>query len=158
MTRDPLAAVTTIATPQTRPVPGRADQVRNNAGGYVFGKDAWSKVEDFLILGTTGGTYYVGEEAHTELNTDVLFGLVREDGRRVAELAVDVSAGQPPRAVKSRGALFALAAVSALGDADGVRATRVNASLTACTPSASPSAETAASANSAPRLFTARGG
>jgi 60 kDa SS-A/Ro ribonucleoprotein len=124
VTRDPLAAVTTIATPQTQPVPGRTDQVRNNAGGYAFGKDTWSKVEDFLILGTAGGTYYAGEDAHTEQNTDVLFRAVREDGRRVADLAADVSAGQPPRAVTSRGALFALAAVSALGDADGVQAVK----------------------------------
>ena len=52
---DPFARASTVATPQSRPMPGR-DQVRNAAGGYVFVKDLWTKVEDFLILGTTGGT------------------------------------------------------------------------------------------------------
>ncbi|MDX6395744.1 MAG: 60 kDa SS-A/Ro ribonucleoprotein, partial [Streptosporangiaceae bacterium] len=61
MARDPLAAVSTISTPQTQRIPGRADQVRNNTGGYVFGQDLWTKLEDFLILGTTGGTYYLRE-------------------------------------------------------------------------------------------------
>ncbi|MGE5136379.1 MAG: hypothetical protein ACM32E_26235 [Gemmatimonadota bacterium] len=51
MARDPLAAVGLTATPQTRRIPGRTGQVRNNAGGYVFGKDLFSKVEDFIVLG-----------------------------------------------------------------------------------------------------------
>lgn len=124
MARDPLAAITTVATPQTRPVPGRAGQVRNNAGGYVFARDLWERLEDFLVLGTAGGTFYLGEEALTAANTDVLFDAIREDSRRVVGLAVDVSASKPPRAVKNRTALFALAAVSALGDPDGVQAVK----------------------------------
>ncbi|MER5419527.1 hypothetical protein [Streptosporangium roseum] len=65
MARAPLASVSTIATPQTRRIPGRTDQVRNAAGGYVFAKDTWTRLEDFLVLGTNGGTYYVGEDRLT---------------------------------------------------------------------------------------------
>ncbi|MFI7642405.1 TROVE domain-containing protein [Nonomuraea sp. NPDC049400] len=118
MARDPLAAVSAIATPQTRPIPGRADQVRNAAGGYVFDKDLWRKLEDFLILGTTGGTYYVTADKLTADNAGVLFQAIAEDGPRVVGLLTAVSTARPPRAPKQRPALFALAACYAKGDAD----------------------------------------
>lgn len=119
MARDPLASISTIATPQTKPIPGReADMVRNAAGGYAFAKDTWRRVEDFLILGTTGGTYYIGEDKLTADNATVLFDAIAADGVRVVELAVDISTSRPPRAPKNRPALFALAAAFAKGDAD----------------------------------------
>lgn len=116
MSRDPLAAISTAATPQTQPVPGRVDQVRNNAGGFVFAKDLWTRFEDFIILGTSGGTYYLGEDKLTADNADVVFQSVREDGPRAVALIVGVSTSRPPRAPKSRPCLFALAAASAMGD------------------------------------------
>ncbi|MEU1387980.1 MULTISPECIES: TROVE domain-containing protein [unclassified Nonomuraea] len=118
MARDPLAGVSAIATPQTHPIPGRSDQVRNAAGGYVFAKDVWRRLEDFLILGTTGGTYYVGESRLTAENAGVLFQAIAEDGPRVVRLLTDISTARPPRAPKQRPALFALAACYAKGDAD----------------------------------------
>ncbi|MEV0998001.1 TROVE domain-containing protein [Nonomuraea sp. NPDC050202] len=118
MARDPLAAISTITTPQTRPMPGRSDQVKNAAGGYVFDKDLWAKVEDFLVLGTTGGTYYVSEDKLTAGNARVLFQAIAEDGPRVVRLLTDISTARPPRAPKQRPALFALAACYAEGDAD----------------------------------------
>jgi 60 kDa SS-A/Ro ribonucleoprotein len=117
MARDPLAAISTITTPQTRPMPGRSDQVKNAAGGYVFDKDLWAKVEDFLVLGTTGGTYYVSEDKLTAGNARVLFQAIAEDGPRVVRLLTDISTARPPRAPKQRPALFALAACYAEGDA-----------------------------------------
>ncbi|MFI7537083.1 TROVE domain-containing protein [Streptosporangium sp. NPDC049376] len=116
--RDPLAAVSTVATPQSQPIPGRSDQVPNAAGGYVFAKDLWTRLEDFLILGTTGGTYYVGEDKLTAENAGVLFQAIAEDGPRVVRLLTDISTARPPRAPKPRPALFALAACYARGDAD----------------------------------------
>jgi 60 kDa SS-A/Ro ribonucleoprotein len=116
MPRDPLAAISAVATPQTQPIPGRTDQVRNNAGGYVYAKDLWTKAEDFLILGTSGGTYYLGEDRLTAQNADVIFQAIREDGPRLVRLACDVTVGRPPRAPKPRPALFALAAAHAQGD------------------------------------------
>ncbi|MER6508648.1 TROVE domain-containing protein [Nonomuraea sp. NPDC001636] len=118
MARDPLASVSALATPQTQPIPGRTDQVRNAAGGYAFAKDVWRKLEDFLILGTTGGTYYVGENQLTADNAGVLFQAIAEDGPRVVRLLTDISTARPPRAPKQRPALFALAACYAKGDAD----------------------------------------
>ncbi|WP_343951707.1 TROVE domain-containing protein [Nonomuraea longicatena] len=104
-------------TPQTQPIPGRTDQMRNNAGGYSFAKDTWQRLEDFLVLGTTGGTYYVGEDKLTADNAGMLFQAIAQDGPRVVELLTDVSTASPPRAPKQRPALFALAACYARGDA-----------------------------------------
>lgn len=124
--RDPLTGVAnTLATPQTKPIPGReADMKRNDAGGYSFTKDTWNKVEDFLILGTCGGTFYLGERELTLRNTDVILAAVREDATRVAEMARDINVAIPARAPKPQPQLFALAAVFALGDDAGKQAAR----------------------------------
>ena len=125
MARDPLASVSTLATPQTQRIPGRSDQVCNAAGGYVYAKDLWTRVEDFLILGTTGGTYYVSEDKLTAENADVLFQAIAEDGPRVVAMLTEISTARPPRAPKNRPALFALAAAYAKGDADTRQAAKV---------------------------------
>jgi 60 kDa SS-A/Ro ribonucleoprotein len=124
MPRDPLAAISAVATPQTRPVPGRVDQIRDNAGGYVFAKDLWTKLEDFLILGTAGGTYYLGEDRLTTDNAEVVFQAIREDGPRVVGALTGISVARPPCAPKNRGCLFALAAASAMGDPATVQAVK----------------------------------
>ncbi|MEW9553719.1 TROVE domain-containing protein [Nonomuraea sp. NPDC050783] len=116
MARDPLATISAHATPQSRPMPGRPEQVRNAAGGYVFDKDLWTRLEDFLILGTTGGTYYVGQDRLTAENAAVLSQAIAADGPRVVELLTAISTARPPRAPKQRPALFALAACHAQGD------------------------------------------
>jgi len=133
MPRDPLASVTTLATPQNQPVPGRADQVRDNAGGYVFAKDLWTRLEDFLILGTAGGTHYLGEDKLTADNADVVFEAIREDGPRAVTLLTDISASRPPRAPKNRGCLFTLAAASASGNPATVQAVKAAVPLVART-------------------------
>ena len=107
MARDPLAAVGLTATPQIQPILGRTDQVRNNAGGYVFAKELFSKVEDFLILGTTGGTYYIAEDRLTVDNAGWLIQAIQADGTRVVRLITEVSTARPPRAPKNRAAVFA---------------------------------------------------
>ena len=52
--------VSTRVTPQSQPIPGKA-QEQNNAGGYSYVLDCWGRLQRFLILGSEGGTYYVGE-------------------------------------------------------------------------------------------------
>jgi 60 kDa SS-A/Ro ribonucleoprotein len=47
----------------------RADQIQNNAGGFVFAVSDEQRFLRFLILGTEGGTYYVGERVQTKLET-----------------------------------------------------------------------------------------
>ncbi|WP_034263581.1 TROVE domain-containing protein [Actinospica robiniae] len=126
MSRDPLAAVDAVRTPQSQPIPGReAEMVRNHAGGYTFAKDLWRELEDFLILGTAGGTYYVGEQAHTLQNVRVVDDAVAADGGRAVALAVDVSTGRPARAPRNHPALFLLATAITRGDLETRRAARV---------------------------------
>jgi 60 kDa SS-A/Ro ribonucleoprotein len=118
MSADPLTAINTRETPQrTR---ARADQVQNNAGGYVFSTGDDARVLRFLVLGTTGGTYYVGEREHTADNAEIILAAARERGTWLVEQVVAVStAGRAPR---QQPALFALAAVLGLGDTDAQRA------------------------------------
>jgi len=116
MTRpDPLAAVATRRTPQS--VPARADQVVNDAGGYVFPVDDVTRLRRFLMLGTLGGTYYVTERALTERNADIVLSLSTTNPRLVVDEIVAVStAGRAP---KHNPALFALAVVAGTADAEG---------------------------------------
>jgi 60 kDa SS-A/Ro ribonucleoprotein len=125
MSRDPLATISTVRTPQSQPIPGReAEMVRNHAGGFTFAKDTWRKLEDWLILGTSTGTYYVGEQAHTFENVAVVNAAIAENGERAVALAVDVSTGRPPRAPKNNPALFLLAVAITRGDLETRRAAR----------------------------------
>lgn len=98
-----------VATPQTKRTPGRTDEVKNNAGGFVFKVDDKSRLERFLILGTDKGTYYVGERKLTEDNIKFVKDLVRKNERLVVDTTVDVSANG--RALKNSPALFAMATV-----------------------------------------------
>ena len=121
MTRDPLAGVSTVMTPQSQPVPGRTDQHKNEAGGYVFKKNDVEQLRDFLTLGTTGGSYYIGQDKLTAQNTDLVLRMARENGALVAREAYELSTAIPSRVPKNRGCMFGLAAVSAHGDAKSVQ-------------------------------------
>ncbi len=102
-------------TPQSRPIPGReAEMARNNAGGFVFQVDDWSRLDRFLILGSEGGTYYVKEKALTRDNAEVVLRCLQADGQRVVKTIAEVS--EAGRAPKNEPALFALAMAMKLGD------------------------------------------
>ena len=117
--RNPLAGVSLISTPQSRPLPGRKDMVKNAAGGYVFGKGLWTKTEDFMILGTTGGTFYTSEAKLTDENLTWLMAALDEDPLRFVTLIRDISVSQPSRAPKADPCLFALALAESLPEARG---------------------------------------
>ncbi len=93
---------------------GRATQrdaipgtVANSAGGYSYAVDNWQRFERFLILGTTGGTYYIKERKLTQENLDAVVDCLEQDGPRAVELIRNVSiAGKAP---KNDPAIFALA-------------------------------------------------
>lgn len=121
MTRDPLAGINTLSTPQSQPIPGRSDMIPNHAGGYVFSRDDRQKLEDFIILGTAGGTYYQTEQSLTAENAAHVIKMAKADGVMTARLAHAISVAKPPRAPKNRGALFTLAAVSAFGSPEAVQ-------------------------------------
>ena len=109
---DALAGVSFRETPQTEMA--RDDQVQNNAGGYGFAVDDWMRATRFLILGTDGGTYYVGESDLTRDNARVIQRLAETDGVKLVDLLIDVSeAGRAPR---QNPTLFALASCCASPD------------------------------------------
>ncbi len=96
-------------TPQSEPV--RADQVRNNAGGYVFEVDDWSRLARFLVLGVDAGTYYVGRRELAVDNAKVVLRCLDADPIRTVDVACDVSlAGLAP---SNDPAIFVLALAAA---------------------------------------------
>lgn len=83
-------------TPQTQPMNAR--QVENNAGGFVFPVDDVTRLERFLILGTTGGTYYQSEQKITEENALFLKRMIEDLGQLVVGIIVGIStSGRAPR-------------------------------------------------------------
>lgn len=102
---DPLVGVGTRTTPQSEQIPGT---VPNSAGGYSFAVDDWTRLRRFLILGTEGGTYYIGEKDLTKENAEALLRCVRADGARVLAMIREISLGG--LAHKQNPTLFALAA------------------------------------------------
>lgn len=93
------------ATPQSE----QSDpaQVANSAGGYSFQVDSLMQVRRFLILGTTGGSYYAGERALTRENDAVLRRALRQDHRAVLDMIADISSRG--LASKNDWAIYALA-------------------------------------------------
>lgn len=100
-----LKNVNTKVTAQTEKA--RGDQVKNNAGGFVFAVSDKSRLERFLILGTDGGTYYVNQAKHTKDNVDFIRGLIRKDEALVRNVTVQVS--DEGRAFRNSPALFVMA-------------------------------------------------
>lgn len=82
-----------LATPTPAPqtVQTQPDQVKNDAGGYVYKADDWTRLIRFLILGTESGTYYAGAEKLTQESQALIIGCLKADGIRVVDSAVVVS-------------------------------------------------------------------
>ena len=99
------------ATPQRERA--RADQVENNAGGFVFAVTPKARLERFLILGTDGGTYYQTERDLTKENYDFLKEYAESNPREMIDTIVDVS--DQGRAPKNSPAIFALAVALTFG-------------------------------------------
>lgn len=95
-------------------VKGKPEQVKNNAGGFVFALDIWNRLDRFLILGVEGGGYYVGERALTIDNAKVVLECVKEDGIFTVNRIVEIS--EAGRAPKNEPALMALAICAAQGN------------------------------------------
>ena len=100
-------------TPQSQPIPG-TNQVPNHAGGFAWSVSEWEQMRRFLILGSEGGTYYVGERALTAENAQNLIACIQQDGVRVVNEIVAISEGG--RAPKNDPAIFALALAASIGD------------------------------------------
>ena len=105
--------VSTRKTPQSQPIPG-SKQVANSAGGYSYEASPWTRLTRFLILGSEGGTYYIGEQKLTVDNAKNVISCIKADGPKVVQTIVDVSL--EGRAYKNDPAIFALALCCAHGD------------------------------------------
>jgi 60 kDa SS-A/Ro ribonucleoprotein len=97
-------------TPQSQPIPGKT-MIKNAAGGYVFEVDKWARLERFLILGSEGGNYYVGQQKMTADNAKNVLACIKEDGKKVVDVAIAIS--DAGRAAKNDPALFVLALCAA---------------------------------------------
>lgn len=115
---DPLGTISTRRTPQSEAA--SPAQRKNSAGGYTFTIDEWTRLNRFLTLGVDGGTYYVSAPDLAKDNAQIVLHLARTEGTRMVEALLDISLSG--RAPKQNPTLFALAAVSALGDDDARRA------------------------------------
>jgi 60 kDa SS-A/Ro ribonucleoprotein len=103
----------TKQTPQSEPIPGTA-QVPNSAGGYTWQLDDWARLDRFLVLGSEGGTFYVGERTLTRDNAAVVARCLAADGIRTINRIVAIS--HSGRAPKNDPAIFSLAMAAKLGD------------------------------------------
>jgi len=109
--------------------PLREDQVENSAGGFVWAVDKWTHLRRFLILGSSGGTYYISERDLTKEGLDTIKACLAEDGRRTVNEIVKTS--HEGRAPKNDYAIFALAVVVALGD-DAAKSYALNQLSSVC--------------------------
>ena len=108
-------------TPQSQPIPrlkmsgagpGREpEQVKNDAGGYVFQLDDWNRLDRFLVLGSSGGTYYVSERKLTLDSAACVQHCLEADSKRAINRIVEIS--EAGRAPGNDPALFALAIAAA---------------------------------------------
>jgi len=102
------AAIAKKPVPQTQPIPGREHEMEQNAaGGYGFKMNSLQVMQRFLILGSAGGTYYVGEADHTRNAMSAIQAALVEHGEKAVQLIVDISVNG--RAPNNKPALFALA-------------------------------------------------
>jgi 60 kDa SS-A/Ro ribonucleoprotein len=113
-------------TPQGEPIP-ESTQVANSAGGFTWLVDDWTRLDRFLILGSEGGTFYVGERALTQENATSVRACLARDGARVVQRVVEVS--RSGRAPRNDAALFVLAMAAGLGD-EATRAAALQALAT----------------------------
>ncbi len=100
------ADVSRKSTPQSQPVPGKP-QVKNQAGGYTFEVDCWTRLERFLILGNEGGSYYANQPQMTRKNAGAVLQCAAADATRTIDTIVEIS--RSGRAPKNDPAVFALA-------------------------------------------------
>lgn len=98
--------MSTKVTPQSQPIPG-SGQVANAAGGYVFKVGDFERLTRFLILGTEGGTFYIGQNKLTKDNAEVVARCLKSDPKATINHIVDVS--KAGRAANNDYAIYALA-------------------------------------------------
>lgn len=103
------------STPQTEKQFNK-DQVKNNAGGYVYVADKWTVLNRFIIIGTENNSFYASSNKMTVEHAQNILELIKEDGKRVVNTVIEISnAGRAP---KNDAAIFTLAMCASFGDND----------------------------------------
>ena len=95
-----------INTPARQTEQENANQVKNNAGGFVHKVTTKVRLERFLILGTDKGTYYQEERDLTKQNLTFLIEAINEDEVLYWNTVRDVCVNN--RAFKNSPAIIAL--------------------------------------------------
>jgi 60 kDa SS-A/Ro ribonucleoprotein len=88
----------TALTPQTERANER--EVQNSAGGYVFQVDKFQQLKRWLVLSSTGGTFYISEKKLTKDNAKNICDLFKntEDGLEALKIVKDYSiSGKTPK-------------------------------------------------------------
>lgn len=118
---DVFSRVLRTPVPQTE----KADeiQVANSAGGYSYQVKQLDKLLRLLILGTEGGTYYIGEADLTKSNLENLKLMVANVPELVVDTTVDVSVNG--RSYKNNVAVFVMAYVMTYGSDEAKSYARV---------------------------------
>ena len=77
-------------TPQSEPI--AANQVQNEAGGFVWKVDDLERFRRFLVLGSEGGTYYAEEKKLGQENAQALLRIIAEGrGPEAVKIIVEYS-------------------------------------------------------------------
>lgn len=100
-------------TPQSQPIPG-SNQVANSAGGFSWLLDDWGRLRRFLILGSEGGTFYIGERDLLKENHDAVTRCLKADAAKTVGMIVEVS--NKGLAYRNEAAVYALALAAASPD------------------------------------------
>ena len=104
----------TLVTSASQTEKDHPAQEKNSAGGYSFVVGPWAQMDRFLILGTTGGSYYTSQRDLTKENLSVLDECLKNDGTRFVTRIIEIS--DAGRAIKNDPAIYALALASVKGD------------------------------------------
>ncbi len=86
----------------------------HNPGGMAHVADDWTRLDRFLVIGSSNGTFYVGEEQHVLENLDVVRTCLAIDGPRLVSRIVEIS--ESGRSPKQDPAITAFALASVEGD------------------------------------------
>lgn len=89
-------------------------QIANSAGGFSFQVSSMDRLARFLILGSEGGTYYIGQKDLTKQNLDNLRSLTATQPKAVVDLAAQIS--DEGRSYRNDAAIFVLAFVMTVGN------------------------------------------
>lgn len=100
--------------------PLTAEQVKNNSGGFGWQVKPIDQLRRFLVLGSSGPTYYVSEKSLTQTNLDAVEQLIKSDGvSMVSEILLFALENRTP---KKEASLCALAMAAVKGDLETRRA------------------------------------